>query len=173
MICVEIGVFKGDSLLPIAATLQLLQQGKIYAVDPWSNEEAIKYLDKTNPYRYKWARINMRTSFNSFKRKIADWKLNDVCEYFKLPSAIAVKKIAKYKSIDFLHIDGNSSKEGSLEDVKNYLPLVKSRGYVLLSTAFLKVHNKYVKSDAGNLILDFCEFVEAVDDGKAILYRKR
>ncbi len=171
--CIEIGVFKGDSLLPVAAVLKLLKQGKIYAIDPWNNFETIKHLTDNNPHKRWWFNVNMKKIFNAFKKMLDFWQLNHVCEFIRLPSAQAVSQIAQKGEIDFLHIDGNFSRQGSIEDVQNYLPLVKSGGYVLLSKAFLIVNHKYVKAEAGNLILNSCEFVDSVDHGNSILYRKR
>jgi predicted O-methyltransferase YrrM len=173
-VCVEIGVFKGDSLLPTAAVLKFLKQGKIYAIDPWNKNEAVKYLDPDGLLEcYRWIHVNWEKLFKSFKTRLNFWQLNDTCQCLRLPSAQAVSEIAKIGKIDFLHIDGNCSKEGSLEDVRNYLPLVRSGGYVLLSNAFLRINYKYVKADAGNLILNDCEFIASVDSGSSVLYKKR
>ena len=150
-----------------------INQGKLYAIDAWDNDVAIQYLEKNDTQRYWWRRVSFTKVFDAFKRMLIQWDLNDVCKCIKLPSAIAVSEIEKYGEIDFLHIDGNSSQKGSLEDVENYLPLVKSGGYVFLSNAFIRANRKYTKTDAGNFILDSCRFVLSVDQGNSILYLKR
>lgn len=48
-VCVEIGAFTGSSVLPVAATLKYLGAGKIFAIDAWSNEEAVRYLSPNDP----------------------------------------------------------------------------------------------------------------------------
>lgn len=42
-ICVDIGSFNGSSALPVAATLKHIKNGKIYLIEAWSNEEAVKH----------------------------------------------------------------------------------------------------------------------------------
>ena len=59
------------------------------------------------------------------------------------------------ESIDFLFIDGTTSRKGSLEDVEHYLPKVKPGGYIWLnhadvvskdlSVAFLMKQCKWIK----------------------------
>ena len=45
-VCVEIGVFTGYSFLPIVTTLAFLDAGSAYAIDPWSNAEAVRGIPK-------------------------------------------------------------------------------------------------------------------------------
>ena len=65
--CVEIGVFTGSSFLPIASSIQYLSQGHVYAIDAWSNAEAIKYMDDEDPNKNWWACVDMRQAHSFFQ----------------------------------------------------------------------------------------------------------
>ncbi|MBI2810794.1 MAG: class I SAM-dependent methyltransferase [Candidatus Melainabacteria bacterium] len=41
---VEIGVFGGKSLVPMACALRANQKGRIYGIDPWDNKESVRGL---------------------------------------------------------------------------------------------------------------------------------
>lgn len=51
--CIEIGVFAGSSLLPIAKTLKHNGTGKLYAIDAWDSIEAVEGFDISGS-DYKW-----------------------------------------------------------------------------------------------------------------------
>jgi predicted O-methyltransferase YrrM len=168
-VCVEIGAFSGSSVLPVAATLQYLNRGKIYAIDAWSNEDAIRYMDPDDPNRSWWASVDMRAVRRSFDNLITSWKLKNVCIPIAKTSALALYEIPE---IDFLHIDGDLSEEGSLYDTEHYLKKVKRGGYILLSNVYHTVNNKQTKLKAVSLIFESCEFISETDRDNTALFRK-
>ncbi len=170
-ICVEIGVFTGSTLLPVAATLKYLQKGKVYAIDPWSNEEAIKNCSELDPNIAWWQTLDMKAVFRSFLQMHRKWRLKSFCEVLKQPSK-EVASIFEATSIDFLHIDGNYSEEGSLEDVALFLPKVRSGGYVLYSNFPWVVNGIQTRREALQKLLDSCEIVSIIDDRSSFLLRK-
>lgn len=140
-ICVEIGVFAGSTSYPILSALQLLNRGKLYAIDAWDLQAAIEGLDKNDPNFTWWQNVdfpNVRQQFYTFLllKKLKKW-----CEPISLRSEDAVSSFSD-ESIDFLYIDGNFSEEGSLRDVYLYLPKVKKGGYVWLNDANIQTKNE-------------------------------
>lgn len=168
--CVEVGVFTGSSLLPVAATLSFLNQGTIYAVDAWSNSEAIKNWSDLDPNKAWWSTVDMKAVYSTFDEMLNQWKLHPYCNILKMPSEIAFDSIPD--EIDFLHLDGDYSEVGSSKDVETYLPKVKSGGYILLSNLFTMVNNQQPKMNAFCLLSEACEMVCEIERDNAILFRK-
>jgi hypothetical protein len=72
-----------------------------------------------------------------------------------------------------LHLDGDYSEKGSMQDVELYLPRVKSGGYVLLSNLFTMVKGKAPKMKSFTALFDTCEMVCEIERDNAVLFRKR
>jgi hypothetical protein len=169
-ICVEIGVFTGSTLLPIAATLKHLNYGHIYAIDAWSNKEAIKHLKSDDINSKWWADVDMKNIKTQFDEMIKQWSLEPYCTTIKAPSCSAISKIP---NIDFLHLDGNFSEIGSFSDVELYLPKVKKGGYILLSNLFIVVDNQITKMKSLWALLDHCDIIHEIEHSNTILLQKR
>lgn len=168
--CVEIGAFTGSSVLPVATTLKFLGEGCIFAVDAWSNKAAIEGLPKNDPNALWWSQVDMDWVHDQFKEMIKKWSLEGFCIEVYSPSKRAVKNIPD--DIDFLHLDGNFSEQGSSLDVSLYLPKVQSGGYILLSNFHTCIDGTQTKFDAFCTLFDECEYVCSIEDDNAILFRK-
>lgn len=167
-VCVEIGVFSGSSVLPVAATLNYLKTGCIYAIDAWSNSEAVKNMSIHDPSYNWWNHVNMKEIKNRFSILVNQWNLNSCCSVIHATSEAAAKEIPE---IDFLHLDGNFCEEGALMDVELFLPKVKPGGYVLFSNLFQVIDNKLTKMSAMWRLFDECEIICEIDNNTA-LFRK-
>lgn len=167
-VCVEVGVFSGSSVLPVAATLNYLKTGCIYAIDAWSNLAAVQHMSINDPNYSWWAQVNMNDAKNKFTTLIDQWKLNSCCSVIHAASEIAISQIPE---IDFLHLDGNFCEEGALMDVELFLPRVKPGGYVLLSNLFQVIDNKLTKMSSMWRLFDECEIICEIDNNTA-LFRK-
>lgn len=168
-ICVEIGVQAGYSFLPIAATLSYLGHGRAYAIDAWSNHEAIKNLSKIDPNYKAWSILDMETTRNQFFEMLYTWSLMPYCRVLHATSENAAKNVP---SIDFLHLDGNFSEVSSLLDVQLYLPKVRSGGYILMSQVFYVIDGNLTKMKALWALLDECELICEIENSNVILLRK-
>lgn len=168
-ICVEIGVFAGSTALPIAAALKYLGDGVLIAIDPWSNAEAIRYLNPEDVNTEWWRSVDMDYAYQQFQASLGNWELHSYCEIFCESSSSAIAKIPE---IDFLHVDGNYSEEGSLKDVELYLSKVKNGGYVFISNIFWIVNGFPPRRAALQHLLDYCVIVGAIEDNNCILLRK-
>ncbi|MES2200314.1 MAG: class I SAM-dependent methyltransferase [Chlamydiota bacterium] len=168
-ICVEIGAWTGSSILPVGATLQFLKKGKVYAIDAWSNQIATQYWQDTDPNKAWWSTVDMKAIRKTYHNLIKSWNLKANCVEIWASSENAV---SKFDTIDFLHLDGDYSEEGSLKDVELYLPKVKSGGYVLLSNLFVMIRTKQPKLKSFSVLLEECEIVCEIERDNAILFRK-
>ena len=146
-IYVEIGVYAGASLLPALAALTYLRQGKVFAIDPWSNSQCIKNLDYNDPNRKWWKAVDLKQIEDSFLTMLKNYNFKYKCKILKCSSDEALKKFED-NSIDFLHVDGNSSEESTYNDVKNYFPKIKDGGYILLSKINLNINGSKLKGKA-------------------------
>lgn len=169
-ICVEIGAYTGSSVLPVAATLKLLEKGKIYGIDSWSNAEAVKHLADNDPNRSWWSWIDLNDAHNKFVQMNNKWNLWSCC----LPVQSTSENAAgQFDHIDYLHLDGNLSEFGSLQDAHLYFPKVRSGGYVLISNLYAAVHGTLFKIKSFSYLFPHCDVVAEIDQGNTVLLRKK
>lgn len=124
-IVVEIGVWGGKSLIPMAIVLRSLG-GKIYGIDPWSNEASIQGVMHEGS-RYFWSTVDHEQVMQKLIQHICLFHLEDHVELVRATS----KNAAPIQEIDILHIDGNHSEETSYLDVTKWVPLVKKGGWII------------------------------------------
>lgn len=127
---VEIGVFGGKSLIPMAMALRANGRGTIFGVDPWTAEAALQGMDETN--KVWWESLDYTNIFKYFVAKIDEFQLRKQIILLKTTS----KDAPIVYDIDVLHIDGNHSAETSYIDVTKWVPLVKKGGVIILSDVF-------------------------------------
>lgn len=168
-VCVEIGVLTGSSILPVAATLAYLEQGSVMAIDAWSNAIAIRNMDLDDPNRAWWSTVDMEGAYKLFESRLSLYGLINYCDVIREDSKSAAKLV---EEIDFLHLDGDYTEKGSLEDVQIYLPKVKPGGYILLSNLFVMVKGKAPKMKAFSELFDACEMVCEIDRDNVVLFKK-
>src|SRR5690606_32462901 len=107
-VCVDIGVFGGRSLLPVAAALKFLDHGIVIGIDPWNKEEAIRYFDpaKDQTHINWWSKVSYEQIYYSYLTMLAQHQLEDYVITLRSTSELASYAIG---AIDILHIDGNHS----------------------------------------------------------------
>ena len=120
-LCVELGVWGGKSLLPIAISCK----GSVIGIDAWSpdaslegsndhaNDEWWKNLDYNHFYNYTQ---NLLNKYNCSNTKL--WRMKSVEAFLKFEN----------NTIDFLHQDSNHSEEISCAEVELYYLKVKPGG---------------------------------------------
>jgi len=123
---VEIGVWAGKSLLPMAYTLKAMGRGKVYGIDPWSAEASIQHVTN-EPNIVWWSHVDHDGILLSLINNIKRWQLEDYVEIIINTSENA----DPIEDIDLLHIDGNHSDYASYLDVNKWVPLVKSGGWII------------------------------------------
>lgn len=134
-LCVEIGVFKGASLMYFAEALEITK-GKVIGIDPYSigtlkNEIPDKSL---NSYIYDVLfkdQIVLDNLYNGVLNVINENELNNTVSLVRSKSEDYYNKL-EMGSIDILHIDGNHDEEYVTKDIQLYLPLIKNGGYIIM-----------------------------------------
>lgn len=130
--CIEIGVFAGKSLLPMAKAVEFIGKGKVYAIDAWTPQAALEGLALSDPNYSWWKQID----FDAFHHQTIDLiqknNLSHICSIRKESSQSAAGLFVD-ETIDFIHIDGNHSEEAVFQNVVKYFPKLKDRGYLLLA----------------------------------------
>jgi len=127
-IVVEIGVFNGKSLIPMACALKANEEGKIFGIDPWNTAEAVKGM-KLIVNRVFWNQIDFDAIYRSLVEKIEQFNLEEQIVLIRSTSVDA----APIEDIDLLHIDGNHSEVASCQDVTKWVPLVRSGGAIVFN----------------------------------------
>jgi len=132
---IDIGVYRGRSLVPQAVAHREYTGGTAYGVDPWLNSEA---RESGNP-ALKDAidefvdTTNFQAIFEEVDALIRRLKLDQNCTLIREKSSHAVRYFES-KDIGFglIHIDGNHDSERVMEDVSLYLPRLRRGGFVLM-----------------------------------------
>jgi hypothetical protein len=128
----------------------------------------MKYLDTVveDPlHADAWGRTDLNSLYRSYLDMVSSHNLEKYCETRKLSSEKAASSI---DLIDILYIDGNHSKTISVQDVRLYLPKVRSGGYIWLNDS-----NWRSLGAARNLLENSCDIVDLIDNRNCILFRKR
>lgn len=129
---VEIGVYKGRSLFPIAQAFKD-NEGKAYGIDPYLPGETKEYnLDKTlKVLANKFLKgIDFETMYNQVLTYTEEFKLSKVIEIIRKTSTEAAPYFKAIK-IDMLHINGNHDFESVQADINNYSPLIREGGIIV------------------------------------------
>ncbi len=131
---VEIGVFGGSSLIPMAHVLsQRIHRtgnpGFIVGIDPWTPDAALEDMKNQDNIAY-WKDMNYSSILEGLRKVIAAKNLGSCCELVREMSQDAVWRYNDV-SIDLLHIDGNHSAIPAMRDTQLFLPKVKKGGTIV------------------------------------------
>jgi predicted O-methyltransferase YrrM len=166
---VELGVFGGKSLYPVAAAMRLLNDdtASLIAVDPWDRFECIKYYDPARDEAHLrwWGKLNIDFIYSSYLHMLQRFGFENYVETIRATSEEAEPEIGE---IDIIHMDGNHSRLVSSLDVVLYLPKVRKGGYIWMNDA---IGND--RAEAVEMLKEACDIVKKVDNNNCILFRKR
>lgn len=124
-LCVELGVFAGRSLLPIAlAAQQVDPNARVIGIDAWSTNAAIEGTNDTRNADW-WKTIDY-ANIRQYAEKVM-WTNNVRVGLWTTRSADAASRFED-NSIDFLHQDSNHSEEVTCEEVELYWNKVRKGG---------------------------------------------
>lgn len=122
-VVVEIGVFFGSSLLPMAMACAEQKHGIVWAIDPWSKEAAIEGYDGANA---DWwgNKVDLESVYQTF---LSHLKTQGVEQYVKVVRARS-DDVEPPDEIDLLNVDGQHTDQAS-RDVERYASRVKMNGF--------------------------------------------
>jgi methyltransferase family protein len=130
---VEIGVFGGRSVVPIALAMNLLG-GEVSGIDAWSRTVAVE--DPINRGDTEWwTNVDLTAVKRRFLSYLADSEVAEIIRIIEAPSRDAVRLFRRRRSgerVDFLHIDGGHSEAQALGDARRWIGVVRPGGMIVL-----------------------------------------
>jgi len=149
---VEIGVYGGKSLVPMAYALEMNGKGLIYGIDPWDTTESLKGI-KNESSEYFWGSyVDHQVVMQNLINKILQFKLQKRITLIRNSSLEA----PPIEDIDILHIDGNHSDEASYIDVTKWVPLVKKGGLIILDDMTWYEENAFTQARSIDYLNEHC-----------------
>lgn len=131
----DIGVYRGRSLLPQSIAHKHAGKGIAYGVDPLSAKEADEH--NHNVLREEIKAFVDNTDFDALYaevvRRVEEFGVAPFTRIVRLTSAEAARQFAAEKvQFGLIHIDGNHDTAPVLQDVANYLPLLQPGGFLVM-----------------------------------------
>ncbi len=130
-LCVEIGVFGGKSLIPIAEGLRLNGGGVVHGIDPWTKTAALEGGAGGPEHVEWWGKIDLEVIYRDFMEAVVDRGLSEQVQVMRMTAEQAASRFST-GSIGLLHIDGNHSEATSTRDVRTWLPKVRPGGWIVM-----------------------------------------
>lgn len=131
----DIGVYRGRSLLPQAVAHAFSTSGMVYGVDPWDASEAIEHDNSMFKTEIEnWAsQTDFQAIYEEVKGLIARFDLSERCTLLRQTSEEAIAYFRE-KSIyfDMMHIDGNHDTNMVMKDLEWYLPRLNQNGFIVI-----------------------------------------
>lgn len=128
LLCVEIGIFGGRSIVPCAAALRHNGAGVVYGIETWSPAVATEHFTSEENDRW-WQSVDFPRIKRDFFAFIAGHGFTEQIRVIEAPSRDAAQL---FDAIDFLHIDGAHSVFNAVEDVALYAKKLRVGGVVVL-----------------------------------------
>ena len=132
-LAVELGVYAGRSVFPIALAIAANHGGAVYAVDAWENAVATSAPTDEQDHAW-WENVDLVAIKSLFLREMVAQNLVSLIKILELPSAEACAAVSRQvgQNIDFLHIDGAHAEEQAIFDVTHWSQLVAPGGTIVL-----------------------------------------
>lgn len=128
-VVVEIGVWGGKSLIPMAMACQALGHGKVVAIDPWSPQVSIEGFNINDPQDQRniawWSTQDHEMVYLSFIQNLRDLGLTDIVDVRRTRS----DDVTPPDGIGLLHVDGSHT-EQAIRDVDRFAAMVMTGGLV-------------------------------------------
>ncbi len=165
-VCVEVGVFGGSSIYPTASALKFNSRGRVYAIDPWVNDDCLTGYSRDDANYQWWNNVDLEGIYREFLKMLGRFQLRQYCVVLRMTGATALSQFDD-ESIDILHIDGNHTENAALFDAQMYFPKVKRGGYIWFDDA-----NWETTTKAREFLAQHCIKDEKRSKDEYFLYRK-
>jgi predicted O-methyltransferase YrrM len=125
---VEVGIWAGRSLIPMALALKQVGRGRLIGIDPWKAKESAK--EMTGEDLKWWSGVDHEAIFQQFTKWVSDTGVGPFTEIHRCRSDQFDTKrmLDTYGLIDLLHIDGSHGEQASTYDVEHYARFVRVGG---------------------------------------------
>lgn len=125
---VELGVYAGRSLLPLAvASKHYNPHSKVIGIDAWSKDASLEGTNSQANNEW-WAKIDYNYFINYTIELLKRFHANDITQLWRVKSVDVSNKFED-QSIGILHQDSNHSEEVSTAEVELYWNKVVPGGY--------------------------------------------
>jgi predicted O-methyltransferase YrrM len=153
---IEIGVYRGRSLLPVATMLRITGAGVATGIDPWSVDAAIQEdTHAVGPAVNDWVRSHdWEGTYQSVVDRIEQYLLTDHCRILRMTSEEAAPQIEE-RSVGLVHVDGNHDRAAVERDVELYVPKIVPGGFIVLDDASWDSVRPVIEELRGSLELVF------------------
>jgi hypothetical protein len=163
----EIGVYRGRSLLPVAAMLRVVGGGVATGIDPWGVDEALQHDEHAvGPRVNDWVRSHpWEETYQGVVQRVEQLRLQDHCRILRMTSEEAAPQIAD-RSVGLVHIDGNHDRAAVERDAELYLPKLVPGGFLVLDDASwdsIRPVAEALRSDL-EVVFQLCDFLAVHDD---------
>ena len=147
----EIGVYGGKSLVPMAYALKVNGSGIVYGIDPWDTQASLQYVANESNIAY-WGWLDHLALMNGLINKITLFDLENEIQLIRTTS----EKADLIYDIDILHVDGNHSDNTSYLDVTKWVPLMKKGGWIIFDDMTWHENGKYTTARAVDWLNEHC-----------------
>ncbi len=169
MTIVEIGVWGGKSLVPMATAVRANEQGIVYGIDPWDRLASVEDMIEENNILF-WSKVDHQRVREDLIINLERFDLDYFTRIFKTSSEDA----PPIHDIDVLHIDGNHSDHMSYLDVTKWVPLVRRGGWIIFDGMGWAEKGTFTTARAVNWLSNHCnKIAEYQEDGGWGIWLKR
>lgn len=162
---VEVGVFGGKSLIPMAMALKQIGYGLAIGIDPWTLSAALEG-DIGQANRDWWSQnVNLDEIYEGFVRKVVQTDTVRFCQWLRIHSERASVLFAP-RSIDILSLDANHSYEASCRDVRTWEPKIAERGLWIMDDTDWETQKKAIG------MIEELRFKLIYDEGQYHIYQR-
>lgn len=126
-ISIELGVFGGRSLIPIALAHKEKGSGFVLGIDAWNKEAATTGSNSAENNEW-WEKVNYHQIYQSCIEAIENNLVSDFCGTVKMKSE-TLGILVRDNSIDLLHQDSSHNIETIIKELEIWIPKLKHGAY--------------------------------------------
>jgi Methyltransferase domain len=136
----EIGVYRGRLLLPLAEVMAWREGGVVFGIDPYSHDAAVQLDAHERPVDLtRWSDgVDWEALFESVRGQIERRGLQSRCHLIRARSQDVPTQLPQAlppEGFEMLHIDGNHDRVAVSRDANLYIPTMRPGGLVVLDDA--------------------------------------
>lgn len=125
---VEIGVYGGRSLIPMAVACKEKGSGICYGIDPWKKEASIEGWPDGDVNKEWWGHLDHHWVYGRWRSSVEKYGVKNQI-YELIGKSEQFHRMFKDECIDIFHLDGNHAEQVALADVEQWKSKVKIGGY--------------------------------------------
>lgn len=127
---VEIGVFGGKSVIPMALAAKQYG-GRVWAIDPWSKQAALEGSISIEDAQWWGSVVNLDFIYSGFVGAVNKFDLLSTIATLRMTDEQAIHHFED-ESIGVLHVDGNHTPEVSRRYITQWGAKIKPGGYLIM-----------------------------------------